>query len=188
MRFAAVTFGYRPPPAEPVISGLDLEIPAGQTTALLGATGAGKTTLPRLLSRVYDPGEGRILLDGVDLRDLDDVTLRAEIVTITQENFLFSGSIAENIGLGKPGASRAEIEAAASAIGAGEFITSLPGGYDADVGKRGGRLSAGQRQLVSFARAFLAQAYFGQQSLTIQPGFSSHDFCPRGRCCHRRPR
>ncbi|HEY2443931.1 MAG TPA: ABC transporter ATP-binding protein [Streptosporangiaceae bacterium] len=153
VRFAEVSFGYR---TTPVIAGLDLEIPAGQTTALLGATGAGKTTVARLLGRFYDPDEGRVLLDGVDLRDLDDATLRTEVVMITQENFLFSGSIAENIALGKPAASRAEIEAAAEAIGAGEFIASLPGGYDADVGKRGGRLSAGQRQLVSFARAFLA--------------------------------
>jgi ABC-type multidrug transport system fused ATPase/permease subunit len=153
IRFASVTFGYR---AEPVIGGLDLEIPAGQTTALVGTTGAGKTTVARLLARFYDPGGGRVLLDGVDLRDLDDPTLRAEVVMITQENYLFSGTIAENIGLGKPTADRAEIESAAQAIGAGEFIAALPGGYDADVGKRGGRLSAGQRQLISFARAFLA--------------------------------
>jgi ATP-binding cassette, subfamily B, bacterial len=153
VRFASVTFGYR---AEPVIGGLDLEIPAGQTTALVGTTGAGKTTVARLLARFYDPGGGRVLLDGVDLRDLDDPTLRAEVVMITQENYLFSGTIAENIGLGKPTADRAEIESAAQAIGAGEFIAALPGGYDADVGKRGGRLSAGQRQLISFARAFLA--------------------------------
>ncbi len=153
VRFASVTFGYR---AEPVIGGLDLEIPAGQTTALVGTTGAGKTTVARLLARFYDPGGGCVLLDGVDLRDLDDPTLRAEVVMITQENYLFSGTIAENIGLGKPTADRAEIESAAQAIGAGEFIAALPGGYDADVGKRGGRLSAGQRQLISFARAFLA--------------------------------
>ena len=153
VRFEEVTFGYR---EAPVVSGLDLEIPAGQTAALLGTTGAGKSTLARLLARFYDPGEGRILLDGMDLRDLDDATLRAEIVMITQENFLFSGSIAENIRLGKPGASRAEIEAAAEATGAAEFLSSLPGGLDASAGKRGGRLSAGQRQLVAFARAFLA--------------------------------
>jgi len=153
VRFAGVTFGYR---TESVIDGLDLELPAGQTTALVGTTGAGKTTVARLLARFYDPDEGRVLLDGVDLRDLDDPALRAEVVMITQENFLFSGTIADNIRLGKPTADRAEIESAGRAIGADEFITSLPGGYDADVGKRGGRLSAGQRQLVSFARAFLA--------------------------------
>jgi ATP-binding cassette, subfamily B, bacterial len=122
----------------------------------VGTTGAGKTTVARLLARFYDPDEGRVLLDGVDLRDLDDPTLRAEVVMITQENFLFSGTIADNVALGNPAADRAGIEAAARAIGADEFIAALPGGYDADVGKRGGRLSAGQRQLISFARAFLA--------------------------------
>jgi ABC-type multidrug transport system fused ATPase/permease subunit len=153
VRFASVSFGYR---AERVIARLDLDIPAGQTMALVGTTGAGKTTVARLLGRFYDPDEGRVLLDGVDLRDLDDPTLRAEVVMITQENFLFSGTIADNIALGDPAADRARIEAAARAIGADEFIAALPGGYDADVGKRGGRLSAGQRQLISFARAFLA--------------------------------
>jgi len=153
VRFASVSFGYR---AEPVIGHLDLDIPAGQTTALVGTTGAGKTTVARLLARFYDPDQGRVLLDGVDLRDLDDPTLRAEVVMITQENFLFSGTIADNVALGNPAADRAGIEAAARAIGADEFIAALPGGYDADVGKRGGRLSTGQRQLISFARAFLA--------------------------------
>jgi ATP-binding cassette subfamily B protein len=151
--FESVRFGYR---RETVLPGLDLSIPAGQTTALVGATGAGKTTIARLLARFYDPAQGRIRLDGVDLRQLSDQSLRAEIVMITQENFLFSGTIAENIELGKPGASRAEVTAAATAIGAHEFIAALPGGYDAQVGKRGGRLSAGQRQLISFARAFIA--------------------------------
>ena len=153
VRFDAVRFGYRD---ASVLPGLDLTIPAGQTVALVGATGAGKTTIARLLARFYDPGQGRVLLDGVDLRDLPDRALRHEVVLITQENFLFSGSIADNIALGRPGATRAEIEAAARAIGADDFIAALPGGYDADVGKRGGRLSAGQRQLISFARAFLA--------------------------------
>ena len=139
-----------------MLPGLDLSIPAGQTVALVGATGAGKTTIARLLARFYDPGEGQILLDGTDLRALPDTSLRREIVLITQENFLFSGSVADNIRLGGPGASQAEIEAAAAAIGADSFIRALPGGYQAHVGKRGSRLSAGQRQLISFARAFLA--------------------------------
>ncbi len=151
--FESVQFGYR---RTIVLPGLDLSIPAGQTAALVGATGAGKTTIARLLARFYDPSSGVIQLDGVDLRQLSDRSLRAEIVMITQENFLFSGTIAENIELGKPGASRAEVTAAATAIGADEFIAVLPGGYDAQVGKRGGRLSAGQRQLISFARAFIA--------------------------------
>jgi ATP-binding cassette, subfamily B, bacterial len=151
--FEAVRFGYR---EQVVLPDLSLVIPAGQTVALVGATGAGKTTIARLLARMYDPLAGRILLDGVDLRQLSERSLRHEVILITQENFLFDGTIADNIALGKPGASRAEIVAAATAIGAHAFIANLPAGYDEKVGKRGGRLSAGQRQLISFARAFLA--------------------------------
>jgi ATP-binding cassette, subfamily B, bacterial len=151
--FEAVRFGYR---EQIVLPDLSLAIPAGQTVALVGATGAGKTTIARLLARMYDPVGGRILLDGIDLRQLSERSLRHEVILITQENFLFDGTIAENIELGKPGASRAEITAAATAIGANDFIAALPAGYDEKVGKRGGRLSAGQRQLISFARAFLA--------------------------------
>jgi ATP-binding cassette, subfamily B, bacterial len=151
--FDSVRFGYR---KSTVLPDLNLTIPAGQTVALVGATGAGKTTIARLLARIYDPLEGTVLLDGIDLRLLDDRSLRHEVVLITQENFLFTGSIADNIELGKPGASRAEIVAAATAIGAHTFISALPAGYDEQVGKSGGRLSAGQRQLISFARAFLA--------------------------------
>jgi ATP-binding cassette, subfamily B, bacterial len=153
VRFDAVTFGYR---KTTVLPDLELTIPVGQTVALVGATGAGKTTIARLLARLYDPLEGSVRLDGVDLRQLADKTLRHEVVLITQENFLFTGSIADNIELGKPGASREEIIAAATAIGAHQFISALPNGYDEEVGKSGGRLSAGQRQLISFARAFLA--------------------------------
>ena len=153
VRFDDVTFGYR---KSTVLPDLNLTIPAGQTVALVGATGAGKTTIARLLARIYDPLEGSVLLDGVDLRQLSDRSLRHEVVLITQENFLFTGSIADNIELGKPGASRSEIVAAATAIGAHSFISALPNGYDEQVGKSGGRLSAGQRQLISFARAFLA--------------------------------
>jgi len=149
----SVRFGYR---ETIVLPDMNLRIPAGQTVALVGETGAGKTTVARLVARFYDPGEGSVLLDGTDLRDLTAERLRSEVVLVTQENFLFTGSIADNIELGKPGASRAEIVAAAKAIGADAFITALPGGYDAEVGKRGGRLSAGQRQLISFARVFLA--------------------------------
>ncbi len=151
--FESVRFSYG---RAVVLPDLNLTIPAGQTVAIVGATGAGKTTIARLLARMYDPVQGRILLDGVDLRQLSERALRHEIILITQENFLFDGSIADNIALGKPDASRAEIEAAARAIGAGTFISAMPGGYDEKVGKRGGRLSAGQRQLISFARAFLA--------------------------------
>jgi len=153
LRLASVRFGYRD---AVVLPHLELTIAAGQKVALVGATGAGKTTVARLLARFYDPDEGQVLLDEVDLRNLRDADLRREVILITQENFLFSATIAENIELGLPGATRELIEAAAKAVGAHEFIVALPHGYDAQVGKRGGRLSAGQRQLISFARAFLA--------------------------------
>jgi ATP-binding cassette subfamily B protein len=153
VRFESVTFGYR---EHLVLPGLELDIPAGQTVALVGETGAGKTTIARLLGRFYDPRSGRLTLDGIDLRELPDAMLRREIVVITQENFLFGGSVADNIRLGRPDASAAEVENAARMIGAHDFIAALPAGYDTSVGKRGGRLSAGQRQLISFARAFLA--------------------------------
>lgn len=139
-----------------VLKPLDLHIPAGQTVALVGQTGAGKSTIAKLISRFYDATDGRVALDGVDLKDLSMQDLTRNIVMVTQEAYLFSGTVADNIALGKPGASREEIEAAARAIGADEFIEKLPYGYDTDVSKRGGRVSAGQRQLISFARAFLA--------------------------------
>ena len=149
-----VRFGYRAD--RPVLPELDLEIPAGQTVALVGATGAGKTTIAKLISRFYDPAAGSVTLDGADLRELADEDLRRAVIMITQDGFLFSGSVADNIGFGNLDATREEIVAAAAAVGAHEFITALPEGYDTDVRKRGGRLSAGQRQLVAFARAFLA--------------------------------
>ena len=140
----------------PVLPQLDLDVPAGQTLALVGTTGAGKTTLAKLATRFYDPNGGRVLLDGVDLRDLSDETCTAPIVMVTQENYLFTGSVADNIRFGRPGAGIEEVVEAARAIGAHEFIRELPDGYDTEVSNRGGRLSAGQRQLVAFARAFLA--------------------------------
>jgi ATP-binding cassette, subfamily B, bacterial len=139
-----------------VLPKFDLTIPAGQTVALVGATGAGKSTVAKLVARFYDPSSGSVRLSGVDLRDVADEDLRTHVITVTQENFLFSGSVADNIALGRPTATRGEIESAAAAVGAHEFIAALPEGYDTDVRKRGGRLSAGQRQLVAFARAFLA--------------------------------
>jgi ABC-type multidrug transport system fused ATPase/permease subunit len=153
VEFDSVRFGYR---KAVVLPGLDLNIPAGQTVALVGETGAGKTTVARLLARFYDPNAGRVLLDGVDLRSLPDAELRKEIVLITQESFLFEGTVAENIRLGRPAATDEEVEAAARAIGAHSFIAALPDGYATTVGKRGGKLSAGQRQLLSFCRAFIA--------------------------------
>ncbi|MEU8221301.1 ABC transporter ATP-binding protein [Kribbella sp. NPDC048915] len=140
----------------PVLPGLQLDVPAGQTVALVGTTGAGKTTIAKLVSRFYDPTGGHVLLDGVDLRDLSEDDLRERVVMVTQENFLFTGSVADNIRFGKPDATMEEVVEAAKVIGAHDFITALPNGYDTPVEKRGSRLSAGQRQLVAFARAFLA--------------------------------
>ena len=154
VRFERVEFAYTADRV--VLPRFDLEIPAGQTVALVGSTGAGKSTLAKLIARFYDPSDGVVELDGVDLRRLHPKDLRRAIVMVTQEAYLFSGSVADNIALGRPDASFDEIVAAATAVGAHEFIESLPNGYDTDVNKRGGRVSAGQRQLISFARAFLA--------------------------------
>lgn len=154
MTLHEVSFGYLP--GQPVLSGMSLQIPAGQTVALVGATGSGKTTIAKLIARFYDPQSGSVTLDGVDLRLLAQADLRHHVVMVTQENFLFSGTVADNIRFGRPQATDAQVRAAAAAVGADDFISALPDGYDTDVAKRGGRLSAGQRQLVAFARAFLA--------------------------------
>jgi ATP-binding cassette subfamily B protein len=148
-----VTFAYRD---APVLHDVDLLIPAGQVVALVGATGAGKTTTARLIARFYDPQQGHVRLDGIDVRDLSTTDLRRAVAVVTQESFLFTGSVGDNIAFGRPGATRAEVEQAARALGAHEFIAALPNGYDTDVRRRGVRLSSGQRQLVAFARAFLA--------------------------------
>lgn len=154
IEFTDAVFGYGP--EKVILPEFDLTVPAGQTVAVVGQTGAGKSTLVKLIARFYDLSSGSLTLDGVELKDLASADLRRNVVMVTQEAFLFSGSVAENIALGRPGASEAEIQAAARAVGAHEFILDLPEGYATDVSKRGGRLSAGQRQLVSFARAFLA--------------------------------
>ncbi len=154
VRFDEVTFAYKGDTV--VLPDFSLDIPAGQTIALVGSTGAGKSTLAKLISRFYDPTTGTVTLDDVDLRDLHPKDLRRAIVMVTQEAYLFSGSVADNIAIGKPDATMDEITAAAQAVGADRFIRALPDGYGTDVNKRGGRVSAGQRQLISFARAFLA--------------------------------
>jgi ATP-binding cassette subfamily B protein len=154
IRFDGVRFAYQSDRV--ILPDFSLDIPAGQTIALVGTTGAGKSTLAKLVSRFYDPTLGSVMLDGVDLRSLHPKDLRRAIVMVTQEAYLFSGTVADNIALGKPDATLDEIKAAARAVGADAFIERLPDGYATDVNKRGGRVSAGQRQLISFARAFLA--------------------------------
>jgi ATP-binding cassette subfamily B protein len=152
--FDHVTFGYRA--NVQILPPLTFTIPAGQTIAVVGPTGAGKSTIAKLLARFYDPTSGSVLLDGIDLCDLADADLRNAITTVTQDPFVFSGTIADNIGIGRPGANLDEIHDAARAVGAHEFISDLVDGYETDVCKRGGHLSAGQRQLISLARVFLA--------------------------------
>jgi ATP-binding cassette subfamily B protein len=154
IEFTDVSFSYSLDTE--VLPAFDLTIPGGQTVALVGATGAGKSTLAKLIARFYDPTSGGITLDGVGLRDMSDADLRQAVVLVTQEAYMFTGSVSENIRLGNPGATDAQVEAASRAVGAHTFIQALPEGYNTDVNKRGGRLSAGQRQLVSFARAFIA--------------------------------
>ncbi len=139
-----------------VLPDLDLTIPAAQTVALVGTTGAGKTTIAKLATRFYDPSSGAVTLDGVDLRSLTADDLHRSVVMVTQENYLFSGTISENIRFGRPEATQEQVEEATREIGAHGFIAALPEGYETDVSNRGGLLSAGQRQLIAFSRAFLA--------------------------------
>ncbi len=136
---------------------VDLEVPPGQTLALVGATGAGKSTFAKLVARFYDPQAGVVRIDGHDLRDLSQQALRRQLGIVPQEGFLFSGTVRENIAFGRPSAGEEEIEAAAAAVGATDFIAALPQGLGTEVGERGIQLSAGQRQLVAFARALLAE-------------------------------
>jgi len=147
-------FGYGEGPE--VLHGLDLDVPAGTTVALVGHTGAGKSTIAKLLARFYDPREGSITVDGTDLRDVTQESLRRQLGIVPQEGFLFAGSVRDNIAFGRADATNEEIRAAASAVGAHDFIMRLEDGYETDVQERGTRLSLGQRQLVAFARALLA--------------------------------
>jgi ATP-binding cassette, subfamily B, bacterial len=156
MRVDNAWFSYSNEPDRPVLPSFSLDVPAGQVVALVGATGAGKSTLAKLLARFYDPSGGVVSLDGIDLRDISDADLRRNVVMVTQEAYLFSGSVADNIRLGKPDATDEEVFAAARAVGLADVVAKLPDGIDTDVRRRGGRLSAGQRQLVAFARVFLA--------------------------------
>ncbi|HWG56588.1 MAG TPA: ABC transporter ATP-binding protein [Gaiellaceae bacterium] len=155
VRFERVRFGYAPHLPE-VLHGLDLDVPAGTTVALVGHTGAGKSTIAKLIARFYDPREGRITIDGHDLRDVTQESLRRQLGIVPQEGFLFAGTVAENIAFGNPGARPEEVAAAAEAVGAHPWILELERGYETQLGERGFRLSLGQRQLVAFARALLA--------------------------------
>jgi ATP-binding cassette subfamily B protein len=155
IRFDDVTFSYGGG-AEPALSNVSLVVPPGQTVALVGATGAGKSTFAKLVARFYDPTSGRVLIDGHDVRDVTERSLRSQLGIVPQEGFLFSGTIRDNIAFGRPEATDEEVAAAARAVGAEEFISQLDRGYDTQVGERGAQLSAGQRQLVAFARALIA--------------------------------
>jgi ATP-binding cassette subfamily B protein len=154
VRFDGVRFAYGR--GDEVLHGIDLDVPAGTTVALVGHTGAGKSTIAKLLARFYDPTHGRITLDGADLRHVTQASLRHQLGVVPQEGFLFAGSVRENIAFGRPDAGDDQIVAAATAVGADDFIRELEDGYDTELGERGSRLSVGQRQLVAFARALLA--------------------------------
>jgi ABC-type multidrug transport system fused ATPase/permease subunit len=154
IEFDQVSFSYDG--EAPALCEVDLTIPPGQTVALVGATGAGKSTLAKLVARFYDPDHGRVLIDGHDLRDVTERSLRSQLGIVPQEGFLFSGTIRDNIAFGRVDATDDDVRAAARAVGADAFIERLPHGYDSEVGERGGQLSAGQRQLVAFARAAAA--------------------------------
>ncbi len=154
VRLENVHFAYGRGPE--VLHGIDLDVPAGTTVALVGHTGAGKSTIAKLLARFYDPSAGRLTIDGCDLREIEQRSLRSQLGIVPQEGFLFAGTIRENIAFGRPDASLDEVAAAALAVGAHEFITTLEHGFETEVGERGNRLSLGQRQLIAFARALLA--------------------------------
>ena len=154
VRFDDVKFTYATGPE--VLHGISLDVAPGTTVALVGHTGAGKSTIAKLIARFYDPTEGSITIDGIDLRDVKQESLRRQLGIVPQEGFLFAGSVAENLAFGRPDATREEIVEAAKAIGADEFISHLEDGYETQLGERGFRLSLGQRQLVAFARALLA--------------------------------
>ncbi len=154
--FEDVKFAYETD--HPILRGISLNVKPGQTVALVGGTGAGKTTMLSLVPRFYDPDSGRVLIDGGDVRDSTKKSLRANISVVLQDTLLLSGTVLENIAYGRPGATRAEIQAAAQAAQADNFIQKLPLGYDTPVGERGVRLNGGQKQRIGLPRAFLKNA------------------------------
>ncbi len=159
IRLADVWFSYETAAAPEAwaLRDVDLDVPPGQTLALVGTTGAGKSTVAKLVARFYDPQRGSISIDGHDLRELSQEALRRQLGIVPQEGFLFSGTVRENVAFGRPEADETEIEAALAAVGAAEFVAALPGGLETEIGERGITLSAGQRQLLAFARALLAE-------------------------------
>jgi ABC-type multidrug transport system fused ATPase/permease subunit len=184
--FEGVSFSYGPRGGKQAqgealaLDDIELEIPPGQTVALVGATGAGKSTMAKLVARFYDPTAGRVLVDGHDLRDVSSLSLRSQMGIVPQEAFLFSGTIAENIAFGRPDASTEEIRRAAAAVGADDFIAGLPEALDTEVGERGAQLSAGQRQLIAFARALIADP----RILILDEATSNVDLHTEGRIEH----